>query len=61
MNELKHGSAQTNNILYCVELGDAGIKEAASNAGIRQINYIDYDVKSIFFFFKKITVNVYGE
>lgn len=58
---LKKGSASTNNILFFVELGDASIDKAAKNAGITKISYIDVNEKSIFLFWRKITVNVYGE
>lgn len=61
ISELKKGTAKTMNILWLVETGDAGIKEAAQNAGIKQVHFIDMKVKTILFFFKRITTNVYGE
>jgi len=61
VTNLKKGTAQTTNILYLIELGDAGIKEAAQSAGIKQVHFIDVYEKSIFVFFKKTIVNVYGE
>lgn len=61
LNNLKKGSASTTNILYIVEVGDASTDTAAKNAGIKKISYIDINVKSIFIFWAKTTVNVYGE
>lgn len=61
VKELKKGSASTINILYCVELGDASINKAIKNAGITKISHIDVNEKSVFFFWRKVTVNVYGE
>ena len=36
-------------------------KQQAKKAGITKISYIDVHEKSIFIFFRKLTVNVYGE
>lgn len=61
LNALKKGSASTTNILFCVELGDAGVDEIAKKAGIKKITYIDVNEKSVFIFWRSLTVNVYGE
>lgn len=61
LKELKKGSASTTNILYCVELGNASIEKAVKNAGITKISHIDVNEKSIFIFWRKVTVHVYGE
>ena len=61
LSKLKRGSVSTKNILYVVEIGDASINKAAKKAGITKISYIDVHEKSIFIFFRKLTVNVYGE
>lgn len=61
LSKLKKGSVSTKNILYVVEIGDASINKAAKKAGITKISYIDVHEKSIFIFFRKLTVNVYGE
>ena len=59
---LKKASVVTKNYLYAVEqLGDASIDKAVKDAGITKISYIDVNEKTIFIFFRKITVNVYGE
>ena len=61
LDNLKKGSASVHNILYFVELGDASIDEAIKKADIKKISYIDINQKSVFFFWSKTTVNVYGE
>ena len=61
LSTLKKGSASANSILFCVEFGDASIDKAAKNAGITKITHIDVHQKSIFIFWAKTTVNVYGE
>ncbi|MDD3150945.1 MAG: TRL-like family protein [Candidatus Gastranaerophilales bacterium] len=61
VSELKRGTGKTMNILWFVETGDAGIKEAAEDANIRRIHFIDIEEETIFFFFRKLTTTVYGE
>ena len=61
LHNLKKGKASTNNILYLVEIGDASTDIAAKNGGIKKISYIDVNVKSIFIFWAKTTITVYGE
>ena len=61
LSTLKKGSASANNIFYFVEVGDASIDKAAKNAGITKISHIDINQKSVFIFWSKTTVNVYGE
>ena len=58
---LKKGSSTAINVLFCVEVGDASIDEAAKKAGIRKISYIDMNEKSVFIFWRQLTINVYGE
>ena len=58
---LKKGKATTNNILFLVEVGDASIDTAAKNGGIKQISHIDIQEKTVFIFWRGITVTVYGE
>lgn len=58
---LKKASVVTKNYLCAVELGDASIDKAVKDAGITKISYIDVNEKTIFIFFRKLTVNVYGE
>lgn len=61
LSTLKKGSASANNILFCVEFGDASIDKAVKNAGIKKISYVDIQQKSVFIFWSKTTINVYGE
>ena len=61
LTKLKKGSSSTNNILFFVEFGDASIDAAAKEAGINKISHIDVNEKSVFIFWRKITVTVYGE
>lgn len=59
--KLKFGSSDSINVLWCVEVGDAGIEKAMKNGGINKISFIDINEKTFFIFFKKITTIVYGE
>lgn len=61
LSKLKSGTSELINVLYFVEIGDAGIEKAAKNAGIKKISFIDINEKTIFIFFRKITTTVYGE
>lgn len=61
LDSLKKGSASSNNFLFCVEVGDASIDKAAKKGNINKITYIDIHEKSIFIFWRKVTINVYGE
>jgi len=58
---LKKGTSESKCILGLVELGDAGVEEAARQAGIKQVHFVDVHIKSIFIFFSKLTTEVYGE
>ncbi len=61
LSKLKKGEANTNNILFLVEIGDAGIDTAAKNGGIKKISHIDIQEKSVFIFWRGLKVTVYGE
>ena len=52
LTKLKKGSASTTNILWFVEVGDAGIDEAAKKAGITKISHIDVNEKSVLIFWR---------
>lgn len=58
---LKKGQSSATNILWCVEVGDAGINKAAKAGKIKNISFIDIHEKTVFIFFRKITTSVYGE
>ena len=53
LETIKKGTASSNNILFLVEVGNAGIEEAAKSAGIKKISHIDVNEKSIFIFGEK--------
>ena len=61
LSTLKKGTASTTNVLFCVEVGDASIDEAAKKAGIKKISYVDMNEKTVFIFWRQLTVHVYGE
>ena len=61
LSTLKKGSSSTNNILWFVEIGDASIDTAAKNGDIKKISHIDIQEKSVFIFWRGVTVTVYGE
>lgn len=61
LTQLKKGVAKTTNVLYFVEVGDAGIDDAVKRAGIKKITHIDVNEKSVFIFWRQLTVTVYGE
>ena len=61
LSALKKGSASTTNVLWVVEIGEAGIDQIAKQAGIKKISYIDVNEKSVFIFWRSLTINVYGE
>ena len=61
LSTLKKGSSSTTNVLFVVEEGDASIDEAARKAGIKKITYVDMNEKSVFIFWRQLTINVYGE
>lgn len=61
LSELKEGKSEAINVLWVVEVGDAGVDKAAKNGNIKKISYIDVREKTVFIFFKQITTTVYGE
>lgn len=61
LDELKKGTSSSNNILFLIEIGDAGIDTAAKKGNIKKISYVDVHEKNIFIFWRKVLVTVYGE
>ena len=61
VSNLKQGESSALNVLWAVEIGDAGIYKAAKEAGIKKIHFIDVQEKSVLIFFRKIKTHVYGE
>lgn len=58
---LRRGISNSINVLGLVELGDAGIKEAAKNGNISKIQFIDTKREKLYVFYEKLTTVVYGE
>lgn len=61
LSELRKGQSSAINILWLVEAGDASIDKAVKDAGIKKISHIDVNEITVLFFFRKLTVTVYGE
>lgn len=57
----KVGTAEATSILGFVAQGDASIEAATKSAGITKIHHIDEHSTSIFIFFAKYKILVYGE
>ena len=57
----KEGKACGQSILGWVATGDASIKTAAANGGIKNIKYVDYDAKNILGIYGEYTTTVYGD
>ena len=57
----KVGVAKATSILGLVATGDASIKAAADNGGIKKIKYVDYDSKNILGIYGEYTTTVYGD
>lgn len=57
----KVGTAKSTSILGLVATGDASIKAAAANGGIRTVKYVDYDAKNILGIYGEYTTTVYGD
>lgn len=60
-SSLKCGTSKTTNVLFLFETGDASIDKAAKEAGITKITHIDVNEKSVFIFWRRLTVTVWGE
>jgi hypothetical protein len=61
MSYNKVGVAKATSILGLVATGDASIKAAAANGGIKNVKYVDYDAKNILGIYGEYTTTVYGE
>ena len=57
----KVGKATSTSVLGLVATGDASIKTAAANGGIKKIKFVDYEVDNILGFYGKYTTVVYGD
>ncbi|MFA5287531.1 MAG: TRL-like family protein [Candidatus Omnitrophota bacterium] len=61
MSYSKVGVSKCTSVLGLVATGDASIKAAAANGGIKTIKYVDYDAKNILGVFGEYTTTVYGD
>lgn len=61
LSNLRRGQSSATSVLFLVETGDASIDTAARNGGITKISHIDVNEMTVLFFFRKLTVTVYGE
>jgi hypothetical protein len=57
----KVGTAMAKTVLGLVATGDASIETAMRNGGITRIHHVDYEAKSILFFYGEFTTIVYGD
>lgn len=57
---VKKGTATASGII-CFTEGDASIKKAMENGGIKKIHHVDYEVKNIFGIVGSTTTIVWGE
>ena len=57
---VKHGTATATGII-CFTEGDASLKAAMDNGGIKKVHHVDYKVKSIFGIVGSTTTIVWGE
>ena len=61
LSKFKKGKAASHNFFNLIDIGNAGIDAAAKNGDIKKICYIDVNERMVFIFWRKVTVNVYGE
>ena len=61
LSNLVRGEASVTSFLGLFAGGDASIKKAAANGGIRKIHHVDYEVFSVLGIFAKSTTVVYGQ
>lgn len=57
----KVGVAKATSVLTLVATGDASVKAAAANGGIKTIKYVDYQAKNILGIYGEYTTTVYGD
>lgn len=57
----KVGQSSATNILGLVATGNAGIEQAAKNAGIKKVSHVDSKKTTILGIFSTYTTTVYGE
>ena len=57
----KVGTAMATSVLGLVATGDASIRAAANNGGIKKIKHVEYSVKNILGVIGEYTTTVYGD
>ena len=57
----KVGVSKATSILGLVATGDASIKAASENGGIKKVKYVDYSAKNILGVYGEYTTTVYGD
>lgn len=58
---IKHGTSKHTAILSLVSSGSLSVKEAADNAGIKNITAVEYEyTNACLFLYQEITMHVYG-
>ncbi|MFA5115556.1 MAG: TRL-like family protein [Candidatus Omnitrophota bacterium] len=61
MSYSKVGVSKATSVLGLVATGDASIKAAAANGGIKNVKYVDYDARNILGIYGEYTTTVYGD
>ena len=57
----KQGMAEVENYLGIISVGDCSIEEATKDAGIKTINYVDYEYFNVLGVYQRFAVKVYGD
>ena len=57
----KVGTAVATSVLGIVATGDASVRAAANNGGIKKIKHVEYSVKNILGIVGEYTTTVYGD
>ena len=57
----KIGQSKATSILSLIATGDASVKAAVENGGIKTIKYVDYEAKNILGIYGEYTTTVYGD
>jgi hypothetical protein len=57
----RRGVSEATSILGLISLGDASVKAAASNGGIRDVKLVDYEYTNVLLIFQRYTTIAYGD
>lgn len=57
----RRGSSQATSILGLVSIGDASVRSAAANGGIRDVKLVDYEYRNVLLVFQRYTTIAYGD